>query len=208
VSFRPLTDHELDQLTDDELIAYVREASNAGDTSAAKRALAILVYGYAGIVQRRVALGIPREAVEEVADEALVRALGAAFDGSSIGEFRSWLNTITDRTRADWYRRRKRRPAEALLPSEHLGEEDVWGGEPATADEAGAVELGMVVDEVMVALSATHRSVIELHVLDGLPAAEVCKRVDGMTPDNVAQIASRFRKRLREAIDVTGGGHA
>jgi RNA polymerase sigma factor (sigma-70 family) len=141
-----------------------------------------------------------------VADEILVRALGSAFAGSSYGEFRSWLNTITDRARVDWYRRRERRPAETLLPSEHLGEGDVWGDEPASASEAGAVELRMVVDEVMIPLSAPHRSVVELHVIDGLPAADVCKQVGGMTPDNVAQIASRFRKRLREALDVSDGG--
>jgi RNA polymerase sigma factor (sigma-70 family) len=206
VSFRPRTDNELAQLTDEKLIAYVRDAANAGDTGAAKRGLAFLVYGYAGIVKRRMALRVPREAVEEAADEALVRALGSAFDGRSRGEFRSWLNTIIERAAADWFRRRDRRPRETRLPSEHLDSEDVWGHEPARDSEAGAVELAMVVDQLMARLSDAHRQVVELHVIAGLPAAEVCERVEGMTADNVAQIASRFRKRLRETLRAAVGG--
>jgi RNA polymerase sigma factor (sigma-70 family) len=206
VSFRPRNDNELAQLTDEKLIAYVRDAASAGDARAAKRGLAFLVYGYAGIVKSRMALRVPREAIEEAADEALLRALGSAFDGSSRGEFRTWLNTIVERTAADWYRRRDRRPVETRLPSEHLGSEDVWGHEPGRESEAGVVELRMVVDELMAQLSAPHRQVVELHVLDGLPAAEVCEHVDGMTADNVAQIASRFRRRLRETLRAAAGG--
>ena len=208
VSFRPRTDNELAQLTDEKLIAYIRDAAGVGDVEAAKRGLMFLVYGYRYTVRSRIALRIPTEAVEEATDEALVRALVSAFHGSSRGQFKAWLNTIIDRTIADWYRRRERRPRERPLPSEHLGEEEIWGGEPATASEAGAVELRIVVEKVMGPLSDKHRQVVELHLLDGLPAAAVCDRVDGMSADNVAQIASRFRKRLREAIDAGGGGGA
>lgn len=183
------------------LIAYVREASSAGDHGAAKRALAILVYGHASNVERRMLLRMPRWAAQDCAHDALVRAITSAFDGSSKGEFHSWLNTITDRTAVDWFRRRERRPMETPLPSEHARDDEVWGDEPATASEAGAVELQLILEEIMAELSSPHRQVIELHVLDGLPAAETCQHVDGMSPDNVAQIASRFRKRLRETLE-------
>jgi len=196
----------LNKLADEKLIAYVRLASAAGDAAATGRGLSILVYGYAAIVRARVTLHVPREAVGEVADEVLVRAVGSAFDGSSTGEFRSWLNTITERAIADWYRRRERRPSETPLPSEHAGSDDVWGAEPASDDEAGAGRLRIVVDEVIAQLNDEHRRVVELHVLDGLPAAEVCQRVDGMKRDNVAKIASRFRKRLSETLRAAEGG--
>ncbi len=202
MSFNPRPDHELDLLSDEKLIAYLREASSAGDAAAAKRALAILVYGYASLVERRMALRVPRWAAEDAAHDALVRAIASAFDGTSEGEFRSWMGTIIERTAADWFRKRDRRPQEAPLPSEHLGSEEVWGEEPATASEAGAVELQIIVDGVMEQLSAPHRLVVELHVFDGLPASEVCEQVEGMSPDNVAQVASRFRKRLREALEA------
>jgi len=204
--FRPLPDHELDQLSDEKLIAYVREASSAGDPAAAKRALAILVYGHAANVERRMLLRMPRWAAQDAAHDALVRAIAAAFDGTSEGEFHSWLNTITDRTAADWFRRRDRRPKETLLPSEHAGDDEIWGDEPAIASEAGAVELQLILDGIVAELSPAHRQVIELHVLDGLSAAETCERIDGMSPDNVAQIASRFRRRLRDVLEEAEGG--
>jgi RNA polymerase sigma factor (sigma-70 family) len=201
VTFRPLPDHELQRLSDEELIDYVREARTAGDLAAGRRGLAFLVYGYEPDVRRRLSLKVPKHAVEDVAHDALVRAIAAAFDGSSQGEFRSWLHTIVDRTAVDYYRRAERRPKETLLPSEHAREEDVWGDEPFTDSEAGAVELRMVIDEVIETFNEKHGQVIELHVFGGLPAAQVSERIEGMSEDNVAQIASRFRAKLRQRLD-------
>ena len=204
--FRKLPDHELDQLSDEKLIAYLREAFSAGEHAAGKRALAILVYGHAANVERRMLLRMPRWAAQDCAHDALVRAIAAAFDGTSEGEFHSWLNTITDRTAADWFRRRARRPRETPLPGEHAGDDEIWGEEPAVEGESGAVELQLILEEIMAELSAPHRQVIELHVLDGLPAAETCALIEGMSADNVAQIASRFRKRLREVLEQAEHG--
>jgi RNA polymerase sigma factor (sigma-70 family) len=198
--FRPRQDHELEQLPDDALIAYLRNAAAAGDAAAASRALAILVHGYAQDVERRLALRVPRWAVEDTAHEALVRAIASAYDGSSRGEFRAWLNTIVDRAAADWFRRRERQPQEVALPDGSA--QDVWGAEPSTGGESGAVELRIVVEQVMTELNESHRRVIELHVFDGLTAPEVSQLSAGMTADNVAQIASRFRKRVRQEIET------
>jgi RNA polymerase sigma factor (sigma-70 family) len=137
-----------------------------------------------------------------------VKAIAAAFDGTSQGEFRSWLHTIVDRTAVDWFRRAGRRPKEAPLPSEHLVEEHVWGDEPFTPSHSGEVELRIVMDEVMDELSDKHRQVIELQVFEGLTAREVCDGIDGMTEDNVAQIASRSRAKLRRRLDPETGGDA
>jgi RNA polymerase sigma factor (sigma-70 family) len=207
VSFKQLPEHELATLSDDALIAYFRDAHSAGANDAARHALAVLVYGYAGIVERRMALLLPPQAVQDAAHDALVRAVAAAFDGTSVGEFRSWLGTIVKRTAVDWYRRRERRPSEARLPGEHPSEEGS-AFEPAVDSEAGAVELGMVVEDVMSTMSGAHREVIELHVFQDLPASEVCARIDGMSPDNVAQIASRFRKRVKGALEAGGAESA
>jgi len=165
----------------------------------------LLVYGYQRDVQRRLSLKVPQRVVDDLAHDALVKAIAAAFDGSSIGEFRSWLHTIVDRTAVDYFRRAKRRPTETLLPSEHAGEEDVWGAEPAVDGEAGAVELRIVVDEVLETFNERHRLVIELHVFGGLTAADVCGSIDGMGEDNVAQIASRFRAKLRSRLELGDG---
>ena len=64
------------------------------------------------------------------------------------------------------------------------------------------VETRMVIDAVLDEFNEDHRRVIDLHVFGGLPAKDVCARMEGMTPDNVAQICSRFRKRLRTRLDL------
>ena len=166
-----------------------------------------LVYGYERDVKRRLSSKLPAHVVDDVAHDALVRAIAAAFDGSSVGEFRSWLHTIVDRTAVDYFRRAERRPKESILPSEHVGEEDVWGAEPSVDSDAGAVELRIIVDEVLETFNEKHRLVIELHVFGGLTAAEVCDRIEGMSVDNVAQIASRFRAKLRARLDPDSGDH-
>jgi RNA polymerase sigma factor (sigma-70 family) len=204
VSFKPLPDYELEQLDDERLISYVRDARDSGRSDTARRGLAILVYGYERNVRLRLRMRVPAEAVEDLAHDALVRAIGAAFDGTSVGEFRAWLNVIVDRSAVDFYRRRERRPVEQVLPSEHVGEEDVWQQEPSVESDAGAVEVQLVIDEVLATFNDTHKQVIQLHVFDGLTAAEVCGRIDGMSENNVAQIATRFRLRLRTQLEAEG----
>jgi RNA polymerase sigma factor (sigma-70 family) len=201
VTFEPLPDHTLQKLSDDELIAYIRKARDEGELPHARRGLMILVYGYERDVNRRVSIKVPVHVVDDLAHDVLVRAIAAAFDGTSVGEFRNWLHTIVDRTVADFYRRAERRPKETILPSEHAGEDDVWGAEPSLDSEAGAVELRIIVEEVLETFNDKHRLVIQLHVFGGLNAGEVCDRITGMSEDNVAQIASRFRAKLRARLD-------
>lgn len=205
MTFQPLPDHELQQLADEQLIAYIRDARDAGQLALARRGLAILVFGYERDVKRRLSIKVPAHVVDDLAHDALVRAIAAAFDGTSVGEFRSWLHTIVDRTAVDYYRRVERRPKETILPSEHAGEDDVWGAEPSIESEAGAVELRIIVEEVLDTFNVKHRLVIELHVFGGLTAREVCDRIEGMSEDNVAQIASRFRAKLRARLEPGGG---
>ena len=205
LTFRPIPDHELQQLADEQLIAYVRNARDAGQLAHGRRGLAILVFGYEHNVKRRLSIKVPAHVVDDLAHDALVRAIASAFDGSSVGEFRSWLHTIVDRTAVDFYRRAERRPKESVLPSEHVGEDEVWGAEPSIDSETGAVELRIIVEEVLESFNEKHRLVIELHVFGGLTAGEVCDRIDGMREDNVAQVASRFRAKLRARLDPGGG---
>jgi RNA polymerase sigma factor (sigma-70 family) len=201
VSFQPLPDHDLQQLADEPLIAYIRDARDAGELPHGRRGLMFLVWGYERDVKRRVSLKVPAHVVDDVAHDALVKAIAAAFDGTSVGEFRNWLHTIVDRTAVDFFRRAGRRPKEAILPSEHAGEEDQWGAEPSVEAEAEAVELRIIVEKVLDAFNEKHQLVIELHVFGGLTASEVCDRIEGMSADNVAQIASRFRAKLRAHLD-------
>jgi RNA polymerase sigma factor (sigma-70 family) len=203
-NFKRLPDIQLRDLDADALVTYGCAARQAGDDVASRGALAVLVYGLERSVAYRVKLAVPVDAVDEVTHDILVRAIGAAFDGTSVGQFRNWLNTIVKRGIADCHRRAGRRPKETLLPSEHDGNDEVWGAEPSSDGEAGAVEVRIIVDEVLAGFNDVHRAVIDLHVFHDLSAPEVCDRIDGMSVANVAQIASRFRRQLRDELESGG----
>jgi RNA polymerase sigma factor (sigma-70 family) len=176
---RPLGEAELARLSDDALIAYLREA----DPRSARTALSILVYGHWHNVARRVAMKVPSAAVEDVIADVLVSAIQSAFDGVSVGEFIVWLRTITARRIADYHRR----PVPQTVPLEDV--------EPEAPSE-GTVALQDAVDRVLARLSDEHQRVVEQVVFEGRRASEV----DGVSEANVHQIASRFRKALKEEL--------
>ncbi len=103
--FRPLPEHELNGLSDDALIGYIRAAHGENQAGAAQQALAILVFGHWRNVERRVALKVPAHHVEDLTGDIITDAIRSAFDGESVGEFVNWLKTITARAIADFFRR-------------------------------------------------------------------------------------------------------
>jgi len=202
VSFRPLPAYELDTLDDDRLIAYIRSADEANEAAEAKHGLGVLVYGRWANVRRRVALKIPSADVDDLTGDIIAAAFESAFDGESVGQFVNWLNTITQRKVADYHRRG---PGHTKTVSIDGGEEGEGGREIEDPGEGDFVETADVIEGVMGALSAPHRRVVELNVLDGHPAGEVAGRVPDMTEANVHQIASRFRRDLRAALEDDDG---
>ncbi len=202
-AFRELAEPELQQCSDEQLVDYLRAAREAGRPEAMRPAIAVLVYGYWDALVARARLKLPEADVEDVAAEATMSALGSAFDGRSVGEFRSWLNTILSRRIADHLEARKRRPATTELASEHAGEDDVWGAEPAQPFEGDALYaqecLGQAYEELV---ELRHRQVIDLYLLGPHAADDTAELVgSGMTEANVHQVASRFQKRFRELLD-------
>ena len=203
--FERKPDHELDRLDDEALVAYARAARDAGDPAAGARAIAVLVYGYWSNVERRVRMKVPREHVEDVTADIVASAIQSAFDGTSIGEFRAWLATITSRRVADYHRRAEKTPATVPLVADP---DEAGARDPAAASEEGLVETRDVVERVLAGLSEAHRRVIELVVFEARTASQAAQDVPGMREDNVHQIVSRFRRALRRALqdDDTQGG--
>jgi RNA polymerase sigma factor (sigma-70 family) len=209
-AFRHLSDHELNELSDDELFDYMVRARAAGQRDAAKLALQMLVFGHLDTIEKRVRLKVPAEAVDEVVGKAFLSAVVGRLRGESYGEFRSWLNTIVDRRIAD-YHRRKNRPDEVPLASEHEGDEAIWGEVPTVEGEADAVEAAAVIEQVLDARRDVHRRVVEVYAFDQATADETADQVNAemapnpvMTKDNVHQIYSRFRKDLIDALEGEG----
>jgi RNA polymerase sigma factor (sigma-70 family) len=193
--FRPLDEAALQRLDDDALIAYMREARENGHESAAL-GLAMLVYGHWRNVERRVRMKVPAAHVEDLTGDVVADAIASAFDGTSIGEFMSWLNTVTQRAIADFHRRGpgRMKPADGPVP------------EPAAPSEAGAVEVRDAIERVMATLRPDHRRVVDLVVFEDRPAAEAAAAVEGMTEANVHQVVSRFRRSLRAELEAGDTG--
>ena len=166
-------------------------------TTRPARAIAVLVYGHWPNVERRVRMKVPREHVEDVTADIVASAIQSAFDGTSIGEFRAWLATITRRRIADYHRRAEKTPATvSLVPDpDEAGAED-----PAAPSDEGLVETRDVVERVLAGLSDAHRTVVELVVFEARTASRAAQEVPGMHEDNVHQIVSRFRRALRRAL--------
>jgi RNA polymerase sigma factor (sigma-70 family) len=218
--FRELSEAQLQNLSDEELITYIRSGRAAGRSDAVTLALRIMVFGHYANVERRVRIKVPTEAVEEVTGDAFVRALKAAFDGDSVGQFVSWLGQITRAAIADYYRRgAPKHPGGVArpdrLPEGPPGSEDVGGRkrgrevEPATSGEYDAVESQLVVDHVLNGLSTAHRRAVELYLFDGWAGVDAGRKIgeelgEELSEANVHQIASRFRRELRAALGTPG----
>ena len=203
--FERKPDHELDRLDDVALVAYARAARDAGDHAAGARAIAVLVYGHWPNVERRVRMKVPREHVEDVTADIVTSAIQSAFDGTSAGEFRAWLATITRRRIADYHRRAAKTPATVPLVPDP---DEAGTPDPEAASEEGLVETRDVVARVLAGLSEAHRRVIALVVFEARTASQAAQEVPGMREDNVHQIVSRFRRALRRALqdgDTQGG---
>ncbi len=199
MAFRPRPEHELDRLSDENLLAYLRDARAAGDTDSARTALQVLVFGHWSIVVARLRMKLPAHVVEDTAGDVIARAITSSFAGDSVGEFKAWLNTILRRAIADRERSR-------TIATDPLDTDDEHPGpEPATADAAGYVETQMVIQAALDELRQDHRRLVEIVVFEARSAADACAEIEDMTPDNAYQIVRRFRVRLRELLEDDNG---
>ncbi len=165
---------------DGELIARWR----AGD----ERAATLLVDRHAPSVARYVAsLGL-RDAVDEVVQDAFVRAFGSldAFRGDS--SLRTWLFTIARRLVLDRRRSRRRQKETAeLQDADVVTEYDALDG--MIAEEA---ERKM--QRAIGRLTATQREVFTLRVSDGLSYKEIAEVVG--TTEGAARV--HYHNALRQ----------
>jgi len=201
--FRRQSEQELAALGEDDLIAYLLGARAAGDRDASGLAVSMLVFGFMNNVQYRVAMKVAPESVEDVAKSVLLSALSSPFDGGSVGEFRKWIGTIVQRRIADFHRDPRRELQTDPLPTEHQGDDDVWGGEPAVEFEGDTVDVRRAIDTAYDELNPLHRRVIDLSIWGDLSAGEVAERLD-VSPANVHKITQRFRDRIDELFPRDG----
>jgi DNA-directed RNA polymerase specialized sigma24 family protein len=210
--FRRRPQHELDRLSEQELVDYLDAARSAGDDAALTDAVSYLAFAFEGVIRARVAAKVAPQDIEDVTMEVLHSVIRTGFEGKLIAQFGALVRTITVRRIADHHRSRERVHAgeQESRGGERAGEDDRRGAEPAADDETGVVDLLDAVGRVLAELSELHRRVIRLYGpsvcgFENLTAAETCDRLaaegENVSADNVAQIWSRFRRRLEEGLD-------
>jgi RNA polymerase sigma-70 factor (ECF subfamily) len=104
------------------------------------------------------------ELARDAVQEALIRAWRDLPGLRDPDRFEAWLHRLTVNACLDLVRRRKRRVIEvALTPID----------QPATHDVAGALADRQLLDQALAGLAPSHRAVVALHYLLGMPLPEV-----------------------------------
>lgn len=216
--FGSLSEGELAGLSNDDLVDYIGRAAESGDRGSARMASAILAYGMEPTIVAWVRRGMGSQGeadVEDVVMDVLESVVHSSFDGKLIGEFGSFLKTITQRRVVDWFRKRERRERDEPLANEHDGDEEVWGEEIGVADESDAIAMRDAVDRVLATRQEMHQKVIRLYGpgyigCQDLSADETVARInadaseDTVTSANVHQIWKRFKTDLAKELELDG----
>ena len=183
-----MTDHSPSELAPDD--AALIERWRGGD----ERAAATLVERHAHAIARFVASLGERDEVEEVVQDAFVRAFGSldSFRGEST--FRTWLLTIARNLLRDRQRGRKRAKVHVEIRDDDLvSSSDALEGTVAAETEQrlrAAVE----------ALSPMQRSIFTLRVTEGLSYKEIAIAV-GSTEGAARVHYHNAMRIIRERID-------
>jgi len=210
LKFRAKNEHELAKLSDDDLVAYLVAARDAGPDLQVRCAAGILVFrryrNLLNFIRVRVR---SEEDAEDLVAIVIEQTIRAGFKGHHAGEFFEMMKTIRGRRLADYYEGLKRQP-------------DVDQGQPdgptpldgATDDDdfVAGVNSRMVMEGVLADYSERDRMVVEMR-MDGFSAKETAAEVaasgveggGGMTPANVDQIFSRFKKKMAKALSEERG---
>jgi hypothetical protein len=209
------TESELSKLTDEQLLAWIGVAREAGDLDGAKHGSGMLAFRHQKRVVDKVKMRTPASSVDDVVMDVMESAFRSAFDGKFMGEFGSWINTITRRRIADFHEARKRLPDTTLLPDEHDDEDGIWvsiGVEDVAIELLGYRDL---TEQLCGDRNEVHRAVIKLYgpveigclEYDAASTAEEINRLfpdarPPMTATNVYKIWSRFQKDFAAALEA------
>jgi len=209
--FPVMPESELAALGDEAVVDYIARARDADRIDEAKRASAVLAFGLWKVVSYQVAAKVPSDDVADVAGNVIESAMKSVFDGRSVGEFRSWLRTITSRRIADYWIAKENKPT----PEPIDRGTDEWQLEPGAEDgHYASFETRDAAARLLEERDGVHQMVIRLYGPDvlgyeQLPAKEVALQVEAalstpMSEANVHQIWSRFRRELQIALGVEG----
>jgi RNA polymerase sigma-70 factor (ECF subfamily) len=174
--------------------AVLVASARAGDS----QAFAALLGRYETRIVRLVRGMVPESDVEDVTQEAFLKAyrkLGN-FDGRS--SFYTWLYRVTANTAMDW-RKRERHRRHAPLPEGPEGDDAVPSAEAGPERSASRRELAARIDAAIEALPEKYHEILVMREVEGLSYEEIAERLD-MSKGTVESRLFRARERLREKL--------
>lgn len=197
----------------ERLLRYVHGAREAGRPDLAADALVILLTTQEKIVRGYVSRTIPKQEVDEVTGSALVELVESIHDNPpeavNLNQLRGWVSVVVYRHCAGIYRTRQEewRRSLASLDEEYANGGSIYEAQAGNPDFG--YDLSDYMDIVMTNLedlSDEHRLVIGYSVFAEMPSKEVCEvlaEVHGLTytPNNIDQIAGRFRRKCRSDLE-------
>lgn len=159
---------------------------------------AVLVDRHQGRVLQHLARLVGRDAAEDLAQDAFVRAYEALGRFDPRYPFRGWLLVIATRLAANHAARRRERPL-----GEDAQQRAVGGADPVAAfcaDDAAAV-LTRRVDACLAALGDEARALFELRFRQELPVEELAAHF-GITRNAIKVRIHRLRAALAERLGL------
>ena len=208
MDFQPKSDSALDSLNDDEIIEYISSARGSGHQAAMRQGLGILAFRRRRMVWTKVAAKVgDNQDIEDIVQLVMMNAIEAKFKGDHMGEFVNLLNTAIHFRIADFYKSREKGPEFVDPGGDSPDDSDIFDTIPATDDhEAFSVTRDLVLQDLE-SLNPAHKLVV-FYSLRGHSASEIAQMVNEkldpdppMSSDNVAQIESRFRARMKKALE-------
>jgi RNA polymerase sigma-70 factor (ECF subfamily) len=192
---------DLSTATDNEIVRRVL----AGDTNA----FAYLLARHEGLVLKIAARHAPADRVEEIAQDAFVRAYQSLPGYKQTGSFRAWLSSIAVRTCHDFWRKQYR--SKEVAVGDLSDKCAVWLDKVLArqSDEVWREQLDresarQVLDWALSRLSAGDRMVLELVYLEGLSVKEAAGQL-GWSVANTKVRAFRSRNKLRTMLTKLQG---
>ena len=187
-------------LTDMDIVRKVLD----GDTES----FSCLLNRYQSHVLKIVKKHIPRERIEETAQEAFVRVYQSLKNFRKAGSFKKWVAAITVRTCYDYWRqyyRRKEIPMSLLSVEQNERLERTLSLEAEEDREAlgRRREAKQLLDSALYHLSAEDRMVVELIHLEGFSVKEAAELL-GWSSANIKVRAFRSRQKLQKILTNLG----
>lgn len=170
-----------------------------------------IVHRYSRLVAGIVGKHIPRDRVDEVAQDAFVEGFRSLSSFSQKGPLGHWMAKIAVRCCYDFWREHHRKSE--VVVSDLSEEAQDWMDKVLAGQshetfkrDAAAAEAREVLDHALGRLTAEDRMVVTLVHLDGLPVKEAAGLL-GWSTITVKVRAHRSRKKLRRIIlDLLGDG--